>query len=91
MGVRAASNVDACRARSLLLIVDLESTCWETSRLPNGEHQNVENMEIIELGCALAFHDMAFEGQTHRGVDYARNIVRLLPFMDWALEPELLN
>lgn len=29
----------------------------------------------------LAFHGLAIEGQHHRGVDDARNIVRLLPFM----------
>lgn len=190
-----------------ILIVDLEATCWENSRLPNGERQSIGNMEIIEFGCvlatrtgelldsrsflvrpvrnpdlsafccsltgmtqatvnaappypevvralddwlgqpagslvwcswgnydrhhiqsesevhgiaprfltcphlnlkriwrrstgqkkntglasALAFHDLAFEGRAHRGVDDARNIVRLLPFMDWSLEPELLT
>jgi len=42
------------------------------------------------LASALAFHNLAFEGRPHRGVDDARNIVRLLPFMDWKLEPELL-
>ncbi|RBP27910.1 inhibitor of KinA sporulation pathway (predicted exonuclease) [Marinobacter pelagius] len=190
-----------------LLIVDLEATCWENSRLPSGERQSIGNMEIIEFGCALAtragellnsqsflvrpvrnpdlsafcrsltgitqamvnaaqvypevvraldswlgqpaeslvwcswgnydrhhiqaeseaqsiaprflscphlnlkriwrrstrqkkktglasalaFHNLAFEGRPHRGVDDARNIVRLLPFMDWELEPELLT
>jgi len=43
------------------------------------------------LARALAFHDLAFEGRPHRGVDDAGNIVRLLPFMDWALEAELLT
>lgn len=42
------------------------------------------------LANALAFHDLTFEGSHHRGVDDARNIVRLLPFMDWSLEAELL-
>src|SRR5690554_7139643 len=37
-----------------ILIVDLEATCWESSRLPNGERQSIGNMEIIEFGCALA-------------------------------------
>ena len=190
-----------------ILIVDLEATCWESSRLPNGERQSIGNMEIIEFGCALAtrtgelldsrsflvrpvrnpdlsafcrsltgisqamvnaappypevvraldewlgqpeesliwcswgnydrhhiqaeseahgiaprflscphlnlkriwrrstgqkkktglasalaFHNLAFEGRPHRGVDDARNIVRLLPFMDWELEAELLR
>lgn len=190
-----------------LLVIDLEATCWGDQRTPDGEPQSVENMEIIELGCALAtregqvldsqsflvrptrypalsefcteltsitqamvteapnfrgaiqslnewlgspsedflwcswgnydrlhllaqsqsegarplplayphlnlkrlwrrttgqkkqtglssalaFHDLSFEGNHHRGVDDARNIARLLPFMDWSLEPELLT
>jgi len=43
------------------------------------------------LAHALAFHELEFEGQHHRGVDDARNIVRLLPFMDWSLETGLTN
>src|SRR5690606_15545123 len=43
------------------------------------------------LAHALAFHDLAFEGNHHRGVDDARNMARVLPYMDWALEPELLT
>lgn len=190
----------------VLLIIDLEATCWENQATPSGEHQSVHNMEIIEFGCALAkrngelldsrsflvrptrfpqlsefctqltgitqpmaddaptyplasealnqwlgkpaedfiwcswgnydrlhieaqseqagvspivlnhphlnlkriwrrttgqkkknglanalaFHDLAFEGSHHRGIDDARNIARLLPFMDWSLETELL-
>ena len=185
----------------MLLIIDLESTCWDGSVLPNGERQGVDNMEIIEIGCAvasregelldsrsflvrpqefpelsefcvkltgitqamvdeastfaetigklnewlrdfpadiiwcswgnydrlhmesqsmrtgasplilewphlnlkriwrrttgqkkknslgqaLAFHDLTFQGTPHRGIDDARNIVRLLPFVDWNL------
>ncbi|MGO1233867.1 3'-5' exonuclease [Marinobacter persicus] len=41
------------------------------------------------LAHALAYHELDFEGHHHRGVDDARNMVRLLPFMDWTLEPEL--
>jgi len=33
------------------------------------------------LQAALAFHDLAFEGQHHRGIDDARNIARLLPWI----------
>ncbi|HCL38318.1 MULTISPECIES: 3'-5' exonuclease [Marinobacter] len=40
---------------------------------------------------ALAFHGLTAEGHHHRGVDDARNMVRLLPFMNWALEAELLT
>lgn len=188
---------------ALMLIVDLESTCWRSRKTPAGEAQDVNNMEIIEFGCAiarrsgqllraesflvrpvkipqlsefctsltginqsmvdranplsvvteeidqwlggvsddfiwcswgnydrlhieasefrpkfakfphlnlkriwrrttgqkkknglasaLAFHDLSFEGAQHRGVDDARNIVRLLSFMDWTLEGELLT
>ncbi len=43
------------------------------------------------LASALAFHDLAFEGSQHRGVDDARNITRLLSFMKWSLESELLT
>ncbi|WP_250088287.1 3'-5' exonuclease [Marinobacter sp. ATCH36] len=43
------------------------------------------------LAHALAFHKLDFEGRHHRGVDDARNIVRLLPFMDWSLETELVT
>lgn len=192
---------------STLLIIDLEATCWEHRQAPNGEAQRNDNMEIIEIGCALAtrqgrlldtrsflvrpirhpvlsefctgltsitqemvdeapafpgaiqamnawlgdlpddfiwcswgnydrlhletqsqehdarpailafphlnlkriwrrttgqkrkngfahalaFHDLDFEGHHHRGVDDARNMVRVLPYMNWALEPELLT
>lgn len=190
-----------------LLVVDLEATCWEDRRSPTGEPQTVENMEIVEFGCALAtrsgallesqsflvrptwapkisefctsltsisqamvdeappfadviglldewlgtpadsfiwcswgnydrlhiladsakhghipgfmtyphlnlkriwrrttgqkrmnglahaldYHQLDFEGHHHRGVDDARNMVRLLPFMECSLEPELLT
>ncbi|MBX2868814.1 MAG: exonuclease domain-containing protein [Acidiferrobacterales bacterium] len=43
------------------------------------------------LAHALAFHKLDFEGCNHRGVDDARNIVRLLPFMGWSLEAELVT
>ena len=190
-----------------ILVVDLEATCWEDQKTPDGEGQGIHNMEIIELGCALAtrqgklldtgsflvrpirnpalssfcteltgitqemvdeapafpgaiqamnawlgdlpddfiwcswgnydrlhleaqsqehdarpavlafphlnlkriwrrttgqkrkngfahalaFHGLDFEGHHHRGVDDARNMARVLPYMDWSLEPELLT
>lgn len=40
---------------------------------------------------ALAFHGLALTGHHHRGIDDARNMVRLLPFMNWALERDLLT
>lgn len=43
------------------------------------------------LANALAFHDLAFEGSHRRGVDDARNIARLLPFIDWSIEAEILS
>lgn len=43
------------------------------------------------LAYALAYHDLEFDGQPHRGVDDARNIARLLPFLDWSLVDELLS
>ena len=191
----------------LVLIVDLEATCWESRHTPDGSPQSVDNMEIIEIGCtlanrggevfdtqsflvrpsrypvlsrfctdltsinqsmmdaapsfvgaieamntwlgslpddfiwcswgnydrlhleaqstlegaqpsmlacphlnlkriwrrttgqkkknglanALAFHDLAFEGSHHRGVDDACNIARLFPFIDWSIEPDIVH
>lgn len=43
------------------------------------------------LAHALAYHQLKFEGQHHRGVDDARNIARLLPFLDWSLLDELVS
>lgn len=43
------------------------------------------------LAHALAYHQLTFSGHHHRGVDDARNMVRLLPYMDWTLESELLT
>lgn len=40
---------------------------------------------------ALAFHGLVFEGHHHRGVDDAQNMARVLPYMDWSLEPKLLT
>ncbi|WP_323753276.1 3'-5' exonuclease [Marinobacter sp.] len=190
-----------------ILVVDIEATCWEDQKTPDGEGQGIHNMEIIEIGCALtnrqgdlldtqsflvrptrnpvlsdfctdltgitqsmvdaaptlpeaigamnawlgdlpddfiwcswgnydrlhleaqslldgaqpgilarphlnlkriwrrttgqkskngfahalAFHGLEFEGHHHRGVDDARNMARVLPYMDWSLEPELLT
>jgi inhibitor of KinA sporulation pathway (predicted exonuclease) len=190
-----------------ILVVDLEATCWENQITPDGERQSIQNMEILELGCALAtrkgdlldlrsflvrplrnpvlsdfcteltgitqlmvdnaptypeaikalnlwlqgpsddfiwcswgnydrlhvaaqsaeceiptilldyphlnlkriwrrttgqrkktglinalaLHGLTFEGDLHRGVDDARNIIKLLPFMDWSLQDELLT
>ena len=37
-----------------ILVVDLEATCWEDQTTPAGDAQSVNNMEIIEVGCALA-------------------------------------
>ncbi|MBV0932936.1 3'-5' exonuclease [Marinobacterium weihaiense] len=36
------------------------------------------------LSWALQYHHLEFEGQLHRGIDDARNMARLLPFMDWS-------
>lgn len=35
------------------------------------------------LASALEAHGLSFDGQHHRGVDDAKNIVRLFPCMDW--------
>ncbi|WOD12325.1 exonuclease domain-containing protein [Pseudomonas sp. NyZ704] len=41
------------------------------------------------LASALAYHGLAFDGQPHRGIDDARNIARLLPFINLSLADEL--
>lgn len=39
----------------MLLIIDLEATCWEDRLDPTtGQQQSEQSMEIIEFGCALA-------------------------------------
>lgn len=40
------------------------------------------------LASALAYHGLTFDGQPHRGIDDARNIARLLPFLNWSLADE---
>src|SRR5690554_4143139 len=37
-----------------ILVVDLEATCWEDQTTPAGDAQSIHNMEIIEVGGALA-------------------------------------
>jgi inhibitor of KinA sporulation pathway (predicted exonuclease) len=39
---------------SPVLVVHLEATCWKDRYTPSGEPQSVNNMKIIEFGCALA-------------------------------------
>ena len=43
------------------------------------------------LASAMDFHGLTFDGQPHRGIDDARNIVRLLPFLNWSLADELVS
>ena len=43
------------------------------------------------LAQALAYHDLEFDGHPHRGVDDARNIARLMPFLDWSQQDELVS
>ncbi len=59
-------------------------------RLPLGhEHWNLKERfarlpgETKKLGCGRALHraGLRFEGTPHRGIDDARNIARLLPFI----------
>jgi len=40
------------------------------------------------LASALAYHGLTFDGQPHRGIDDARNIARLLLFLNWSLADE---
>ena len=55
----------------------------------NGPHVNLKKawrattrQRRTGLQSALAFHNLEFEGVHHRGIDDARNIARLLPFID---------
>lgn len=69
------------------------------SQLLNLPHLNLKKLwrrttrqrKKTSLAHALAYHDLEFDGQPHRGVDDARNIARLLPFLDWSLLDELLS
>jgi inhibitor of KinA sporulation pathway (predicted exonuclease) len=59
----------------------------------NGHHLNLRKIwrrttgqrKRNSLFDALAHHNLTFEGQQHRGIDDARNIVRLLPYIDWTV------
>ena len=55
------------------LIVDLEATCWEDGLMPNGEHQSVGTMEIIEIGCAVAKENGGF---LHKSKKFLRELVQ---------------
>jgi inhibitor of KinA sporulation pathway (predicted exonuclease) len=69
------------------------------SQLLNLPHLNLRKLwrrttrqrRKTSLAHALAYHDLEFDGQPHRGVDDARNIARLLPFLHWSLMDELLS
>jgi len=69
------------------------------SQLLNLPHLNLKKLwrrttrqrKKTSLAHALAYHELAFDGQPHRGVDDARNIARLMPFLDWSLLDELLS
>lgn len=37
----------------LILIVDLEATCWEDKIIGTDRRQSVEDMEVIEFGCVI--------------------------------------
>ena len=54
-------------------------------RLTNGQKRK------NGLAHALAYHNLTFEGHHHRGIDDARNMARVLPYMDWSLESELMT
>ncbi|RAJ92938.1 3'-5' exonuclease [Aliidiomarina maris] len=39
---------------ALILVVDLEATCWDTTVPDTERRQTVHDMEIIEFGCVVA-------------------------------------
>ena len=55
--------------------------------LPGG----IEEVCCPDGYAALDFHDIEFAGQPHRGIDDAQNVARILPFMDWSLEAEIIT
>ncbi|WOD11542.1 3'-5' exonuclease [Pseudomonas sp. NyZ704] len=63
------------------------------SKLLNLPHLNLKKLwrrttkqrKKTSLASALGFHGLTFDGQPHRGIDDARNIARLLPFLNWSL------
>lgn len=69
------------------------------SRLLHLPHLNLKRLwrlttkqrKKTSLASAMAFHELTFNGQPHRGIDDARNIARLLPFMNWTLADELVS
>ena len=69
------------------------------SQLLNLPHLNLKKLwrrttrqrKKTSLAYALAYHELAFDGQPHRGVDDAWNIARLMPFLDWSLQDELVS
>ncbi|HEC75294.1 MAG TPA: exonuclease domain-containing protein [Methylophaga aminisulfidivorans] len=40
-------------AEELLLVVDLEATCWEDKVEGTDRRQSVQDMEVIEFGCVI--------------------------------------
>lgn len=74
---------------------DFRQFMAEERRIPSGstfldmQHVNLKKVWRKTTGAArtgllgaLEFHQMQFEGVHHRGVDDARNVARLLPFID---------
>ncbi len=67
------------------------------SRLLHLSHLNLKKLwrlttkqrKKTSLASALAYHGLTFDGQPHRGIDDARNIARLLPFLNWSLADDL--
>ncbi|WP_232709764.1 hypothetical protein [Idiomarina sp. X4] len=46
-------------SQKLILIIDLEATCWDGNVEGLNRKQTVDDMEIIEFGCAIAQLDGA--------------------------------
>ncbi|GHT86553.1 hypothetical protein AGMMS49960_14700 [Betaproteobacteria bacterium] len=71
----------------MILVIDLEATCDDGNVKPIPP----DEMEIIEIGAvwataegmvkALELAGLPLTGDHHRGIDDARNIAMLLPFV----------
>lgn len=51
-------------------------TAWHRSNPGRGNKRR-------GLNPALEHHGLSFDGRLHSGVDDAKNIVRLFPYIDW--------
>lgn len=71
------------------LFASMEQRCPTNSRFLSMAHVNLKRpwkssngTRRTALRAALEYHNLTFVGSPHRGLDDARNIARLMPFVD---------